>query len=92
MPKLGGTLIGLYRLIPAAAYSWIGHGLQSGPTLTFSLWLSEFKTKTIFGFLIKKSGDVFNFFVKSKNELVRPKTTLLAILAKNRSFSDNIDM
>ena len=43
-------------------YSWIGHGLQSGPTLAFSLWLSDFKTKTIFGFLIKKT--VFLFFQK----------------------------
>ena len=28
-------------------YSWIGHGLQRGPTLAFSLWLSEFKTKAL---------------------------------------------
>ena len=25
-------------------YSWIDHGLQSGTTLAFSLWLSNFKT------------------------------------------------
>ena len=36
------------------AYSWIGRGLQSGPTLAFSLWLSDFKTRTSFGFLVKK--------------------------------------
>ena len=35
-------------------YSWIGHGLQSGPTLAFLPWLSDFKTKTSFGFLVKK--------------------------------------
>ena len=40
-------------------YSWIGHGLQSAPTLAFSLWLSDFKTKTSFGFLVKKTGVVF---------------------------------
>ena len=76
-----------------APYSWIGHELQSGPTLVFSLWLSEFKIKTSFGFLIKKiRGRFFNFFEKSKNELVRPKTMFLAILAKIRSFSNNSDM
>ena len=74
-------------------YSWTGHGLQSGPTLAFSLWLSDFKTKTSFGFLTKKSGCLFfTFFVKSKNELVRPKTMFLAILAKIWSFSNNSDM
>ena len=47
--------------------SWIGHGLQSGPTLAFSLWLSEFKTNTNFGFLIKKNqGSFFVFFRKIK--------------------------
>ena len=53
-------------------YNWIGHGLQSGPLLAFSLWLSGFKIKTGFGFLIKKiRGRIFfNFFKKSKNELV----------------------
>ena len=46
-------------------YSWIGHGLQSGPTLAFSLWLSVFKTKTSFGFLIKHiGGRIFWFFGK----------------------------
>ena len=35
-------------------YSWIGHGLQSGPTFAFTLWLSEVKTKTSFGFLFKE--------------------------------------
>ena len=79
---------------PARAYSWIGGGLQSGPTLAFSLRLSEFKTKTSFEFLIKKNqGSLFfYFFEKSKNELVRPKMMFLVILAKILSFSDNIDM
>ena len=45
-------------------YSWIGHGLQSGPKLTFSLWLFEFKTKTSFGFLIKNIRGRFLFFLK----------------------------
>ena len=60
-------------------YSWIGDRLQSGPTLTFSLWLSDFKTKTSLGIPIKKPGVVyfFIFFEKSKNELVRPKTMFL---------------
>ena len=70
-------------------YSWVGHGLQGGPTLAVLLWLSNFKTKTSFGFLIKKSGvDFFHFFEKSKNELVRPKMMFLAVLAKIRSFFD----
>ena len=48
-------------------YSWIGHGLQSGPTLAFSLWLSDIKTKTSFGFLIKNyRGHFFNFSKKLK--------------------------
>ena len=72
-------------------YSWIGHGLQRRPTLAFSLWLSKFKTKTSFGFLIKQIRGRFYFFEKSKNELVRPKTMFLAI-AKIRSFSNNSDM
>ena len=51
-------------------YSWIGHGLQSGPTLAFSLWLSEFKPKTSFGFLINKiRGHFFSKNMK-KTELV----------------------
>ena len=42
-----------------------------------------FKTKTSFGFLIKKiRRRFFYFFQKSKNELVRPKTMFLVILAK----------
>ena len=74
-------------------YSWIGHGLQSGPTLAFSLLLSNFKTKTSFESLIKKiRGRFLYFFKKSKNELVRPKKMCLAILAEIRSFSDNSDM
>ena len=48
----------LYMLIFCLWYSWIGQGLQGGPTLTFSLWLSDFKTKTSFGYLIKNSGVV----------------------------------
>ena len=40
-------------------YSCIGQGLQSGPTQAFSLWLSYFKTKISFGFIVKKSGVVF---------------------------------
>ena len=31
-------------------YSWIGHRLQTELTLAFLLWLSDFKTKTRFGF------------------------------------------
>ena len=38
-------------------YSWIGHGLQSGPMLAFLLWLSDFKAKTSFWFLVKKIRD-----------------------------------
>ena len=40
-------------------YNWIGHGLQSGPTLAFLLRMSDFKTKMSFGFLMKKSGVAF---------------------------------
>ena len=40
-------------------YRWIGHGLHGGLTLAFLLWLSNFKTETRFGFLVKKAGVVF---------------------------------
>ena len=74
----------VHRLV---GYSRIGHKLQSGPTLAFLLWLSEFKIKTSFGFLIKKSGVLFLiFFETSKNELVQPKTMFLAIQRKFDRF------
>ena len=66
-------------------WSWIAEWAYAG----ILLWLSDFKTKTSFGFLVKK-GVVF--FKKSKNELVQQKLVFLAILAKIRSFSDNSDM
>ena len=48
-------------------YSWIGLRLQAGLTLAFLLWLSKFKTKTIFGFLSPKyTGHVFWIFPKSR--------------------------
>ena len=74
-------------------YSWIGQGLQIGPTLAFSLWLPDFKTKTSFGFLIKKSGVVCFYFVeKSKKRARTAKNSVLAILAKIWLFSDNSNM
>ena len=44
-------------------YSWIGHRLQSGPTLAFSLWLSALisKRRPVLGFSSKKSWVVFIF-------------------------------
>ena len=55
--------------------------------------MSDFKTKTSFGFPIKKlSGRFLYFFEKTKNELVRPKAMFLAILAKIQLFSDNSDV
>ena len=52
------VLLELYRMVSITenTYSSIDHGLQSGPMLAFLLWLSDFKTKTSFGFLIKKAG------------------------------------
>ena len=44
-------------------------------------WISHQKNQELFGL----------FFEKSKNELVRPKTMFLAVLAKIRSFSNNGD-
>ena len=49
------------------------------------------KPGPVLGFSSKKSGVIFIFFEKLKNELVRPKKVFLAILAKIRSFSDNHD-
>ena len=74
----------LYALfLLSRVYSWIDYGLQSGPTLAFLLWMSDFKTKTSFGFLINKTrGQILYVFEKSKNELVRLKMTFLVILAK----------
>ena len=64
-------------------YSWIGHGLQSGPTLACSLWLSDLKNQEQLWISRQKNqGSFFNFFGQSKNELVRPKTVFLAVLAK----------
>ena len=86
-----GVLICMYVL--NYIYSWIGHGLKSGPTLAFLLWLTDFKIKNIVGFPIKKiRGRFFKFFKKSKNELVRPKMVFLVILAKIQPFSNNSDI
>lgn len=53
--------------VRASNYSWIGHGLQSGLTLAFSPWLSDFKTKTSFGFLSPNcTGHVFWIFLKNR--------------------------
>ena len=70
-------------------YSWIDHGLQSGPiTLAFSLWLSESKTKTSFWFLIKKIRGPFFYFVRkvkkwaqaAKNDVVGDSSENLMVL------------
>ena len=68
--------------------SWVGHGLQTGHRLAFSLWQSDFKTKKDqFWISHQKNGVVF---LKSQIiELVRPKMVFLVILAKIRLFSDN---
>ena len=66
-------------VLPKLTYSWIGHGLQSGPTLECSLWLSDFKTKTSFGFLTKKIRG--RFFSLQKVEK-------WATTAKNDVFGD----
>ena len=62
------------------------------PTLAFLLWPPCFKTKTTFGFLIKRNPWFFYLFEKLKNELVRTKMMFLAILAKKWWFSDNSDV
>ena len=50
------------------------------------------KPRPVLDFSSKKSGVVyFDFFEKSKNELVWPKMMFLVILAKIRWFSDNSD-
>ena len=44
-------------------YNWIHHQLQTGLTLAVLLWLSNFKTKTSFGFLSPNyTGRVFWIF------------------------------
>ena len=48
-----------YASYTSRGYNWIDHGLQSEPMLAFSLWLSDFKTKTSFGFLVKNQGSFF---------------------------------
>ena len=55
----------------------------------FLLSLSDFKTKTSFGFLITK---IRGRFLKSENELVRPKMVCLVTLVRIRSFSNNSDI
>ena len=47
-------------------YSWTSHRLQTGLTLVFLLWLSNFKTETSFGFLSPNyTGHVFWIFSKN---------------------------
>ena len=60
------------------AMDCIGVGLR----WPFLLWLSHFKTKTRFGFLIKQSGGVFNFSKQSQNELVRLKHVVFGDFGK----------
>ena len=48
---------------PKKWYSSIGHRLQTGLMLVFLLWRSDFKSKTIFGFLSPNyTGHVFWIF------------------------------
>ena len=76
--KKGGTRVrGLMRIplflshrhaapVGPYNYSWIGHRLQTGLTLVFLLLLSNFKTKTSFGFLSPNyTGRVFLIFSKN---------------------------
>ena len=72
-PKLvSGAFLGEHLFVSSVListfYSCVGYGLQSGPTLAFSLWPTDFKTKTSFGFLIKKIRSRFCSynFTKSK--------------------------
>ena len=68
-----GTVLVLFKLKidfywVKLSYSWIGHGLQSGPTLACSLWRSEVNTKTGFGCLIENiRGRLFLIFSKRRN-------------------------
>ena len=74
----------------ASSYSWVGDGLQSGPTLVFSMWLSDFKTKTSFGFLIKKiRGRIFLLFQKVEKRARTAKNDVFGDFSKNGSFSNN---
>ena len=52
--------------------------------LNFLLWLSNFKTKTSFGFLVKKSAVVyfFIFFQKSKNKARTAKNEIVDSFSK----------
>ena len=62
------------------------------PTLTFSLQLSNFKTKAVFGFLDKNQKG--HFFVFSKSLIMSSygqKWYFLAILAKKCLFSNSSD-
>ena len=47
------------------------------------------KPRLVWGFSSKNQGSIFS---KSESELVWPQMMFLAILAKNRWFSDNSDM
>ena len=68
---------------------WL-EGLQSGSALVFLPLLPNSKTRPVLDLSSKKLF-FFNFPEKLKTELARPKMVFLAILAKNRLFSDNSD-
>ena len=86
----------------AGFYIATTEGLRSSSTLAmvfrvglrwhFCCGCPILKSRPALDFSSKKSGVVFFSPEKLKNELVRPKTMFLVILAKIRSFSNNSDM
>ena len=81
-------------VLPRTVYSWIGQRVHFGFMPALLLLLSDFTTKTSFGFFIKNYTRhiFFRLFVKSKKLLAR---TIFCVLGnfseKNGWFSDNWD-
>ena len=71
--RLEMLIVVTYWYVPRGWLLWIGHGLQSGPTLVFCCGCPISKPRLVLGFSSKNQGLLyFIFFEKSKNELVRP--------------------
>ena len=67
-----------------ARYSWIGHGLQSVPTLAFCCGCQNSKPRPVLNFSLKNSGVViFYFFEKSKKWARTAKNDVFGNFSKN---------
>ena len=85
--------IGEKREMSVHLQTYVGHRLKTELTLAFLLRKVQFHIRDQFWTPRPKlhGACYFGFSEESKNELVWPLLMFLAILAKNRWFSDNSD-